>query len=144
MKKQPAMERFQAKVEVQGDGCWLWTGCLYPTGYACFNVNGKTTRAHRFIYETIVGEIPPDLQLDHVCFNKACVNPFHLEIVTNQENTQRYYRKYLTHCPQGHPYTAENTYFNSRGHRQCRVCLKASKTKYNKKVHLKATEGKEG
>lgn len=137
-KKLSELKRFWQKVQIADNGCWLWTGCLYPTGYACFELNGKTTRAHRFIYEIMKGEIPPELQLDHTCFNKACVNPNHLEIVTNQENTRRYYKKHVTHCPQGHPYDEENTLINSKGHRECKICYANTRKRYIERRRVKS------
>lgn len=72
-------------------GCWLWTGSTNEKGYGRFKVAGKNVRAHRFAYELLVEPIPDDLQLDHLCEVKACVNPAHLEVVDNAENTRRRY-----------------------------------------------------
>lgn len=71
------------------DGCWEWTAQINPNGYGSFKVDGRPRRAHRVVYEWLVGPIPAGLELDHLCFNKACVRPDHLEPVTHKENMQR-------------------------------------------------------
>lgn len=84
------IERFWAKVDKQTDGgCWQWTASLNRGGYGQFRSDGRILRAHRVAWELTVGSIPENLMLDHVCFNKACVNPAHLRLVSckqNQEN----------------------------------------------------------
>jgi hypothetical protein len=128
-----AEQRFWANVDKGGaGGCWLWTGKLDRDGYANFSVNGRRVRAHRFAYELLVGAIPEGLQIDHVkargCTHRHCVNPAHLEPVTNLENTLRsenfiaqHARK--THCQYGHEFTPENTETYGRGRwRRCVTC----------------------
>jgi len=92
--------------------------------------NGKNWRAHRFSFTLHLGEIPDGLELDHLCKNKLCVKPDHLEAVTHAENVRRgnagKWQREKTHCPQGHPYSEENTYvIPATGHRQCRECNRA-------------------
>lgn len=119
----PSLEqRFWAKVQ-KTDGCWLWVGSRDRKGYGRFNVGGAPQLAHRFSYELAKGPIPDSLTLDHLCMNSSCVNPDHLEPVTNEENLRRW-RATITHCPKGHPYDEINTYV-WRGNRRCRVCIKA-------------------
>jgi len=118
----PVIERFLTKINVVENGCWEWTDFL-NNGYGQFKVEGIILRAHRFIYEYYYGEICPDLTIDHLCRNKRCVNPLHLEQVTNQENTQRA-KNDRTHCRNNHLITAKNTHYAPNGSRVCRDCRK--------------------
>lgn len=132
MRKSEA-ERFWSKVDKSGD-CWEWTAYKLQ-GYGRFGVGGapknggRIVYAHRWSYEALVGPIPDGLQLDHLCRNRGCVNPDHLEPVTSRENTLRGESLWAinaqkTHCPQGHEYTPENTYYGGRtgNSRYCREC----------------------
>jgi hypothetical protein len=86
----PIQLRFWAKVDVRGpDECWLWTAGVNPYGYGAFWVRGVMRGAHRVSYEMAVGPIPDELQLDHICRVRRCVNPSHLEPVTQLENLRR-------------------------------------------------------
>lgn len=108
-----AFWRFMQYVEVDGSGCWQWVGAIRPSGYGAFQVLKGSVRAHRFIYQLLVGPIPDGLHLDHLCRNKACVNPKHLEPVTSRVNTMRgvgvtKQNALKTHCKHGHPLTQDN------------------------------------
>lgn len=114
------------------DECWLWAGATTSYGYGIFyNFPDHPPRhAHRVSYELEVGEIPEGLTIDHLCGVKKCVNPGHLEPVTQSENTRRFYRQ-MTHCKHGHEFTPENTltYVDPRDgyrRRKCRACHRAS------------------
>lgn len=110
--------------------CWVW--CLHTSGsgYARGRVPGRERRnyfIHRETYEAFVGPIPDSLQLDHLCRVRTCVNPHHLEPVTNRVNALRgvgptAINARKTHCPRGHEYTPENTRIRNSGWRACRAC----------------------
>ncbi len=119
-------DRFLGKVSVEPNtGCWLWTAQVSPEGYGKFRFAGGQL-AHRFAHEVAIGAIPKGLQIDHLCRQRSCVNPEHLDVVTQAENMRRGIKGVLTtHCPQGHAYTDENTTHNSKGGRVCRKCRKA-------------------
>lgn len=110
-------QRFWAKV-TRTAGCWLWIGARGGGGYGHISVDGRLEKAHRVSYQLHGGVIPHGLQLDHLCRVRHCVNPAHLEPVTNRENHRR---RRLNACPNGHPYTADSTHWY-RGYRTCRVC----------------------
>lgn len=116
------IERFWPKVEKTAD-CWLWTaGKVDGYGRVSMGHGISPARAHCISYLLLVGPIPDGRELDHVCSNRACVNPDHLEAVTHTENVRRAAAR-KTHCPSGHEYTPENTYVvPSTGYRRCRLC----------------------
>ena len=169
------MNSVPQRYERADNGCWIWTGQTTIAGYGQFTRNRKTIYAHRAMYESEVGPIPEGLVIDHLCRTPSCVNPAHLEPVTNAENVRRGNRRKFsdeqilaikadprpypevaadygtsagyvgmvkrgqrwgdlvaatttraassrTECPHGHPYSDENTYITSHGHRICRTC----------------------
>lgn len=118
--------RFWSKVDKSGS-CWLWTGSKTSWEYGQHTVDGKNWRVHRLAYILTKGEIPKGLHLDHLCRVRHCVNPDHLEPVTNKQNvlrgigpTANNARK--THCKRGHEFTEANTYVYTRGEHQERFC----------------------
>lgn len=125
----PVADRFERFV-LRTPACWLWTGSLDHGGYGSIKQTGTCVlRAHRVSYEKYIGPIPEGLQLDHLCRNRACVNPAHLEPVTKAENMRRGFgfsainaRK--THCLRGHELSGENLAIWS-GRRNCRTCVAA-------------------
>jgi len=125
-----AGERFRAKYEVRANGCWEWIGALQTNGYGSFGVGaGKSMLAHRWSYEHHVGPIPDGLTIDHLCRNRRCVNPKHIEPVTIAENTRRGESPFAknaraTHCKRGHELTADNLRTRKDGRRQCKACQK--------------------
>lgn len=117
------------KIEFEpNSGCWLWTGSIDRDGYGRARYKGVPRRAHRILYETERGPIPAGLVLDHKCRNPGCVNPDHLEPVTQAENIRRSpisintINAAKTHCIKGHPLTPENTRPQSGGGRICATC----------------------
>lgn len=122
-------ERFWRYVE-KTDSCWLWTGACNQGGYGQFHGKNHRGQASRFAYQFKVGEIPNGLDLDHLCRNRICVNPDHLEPVTRRTNLLRGIRRLqgvglrgrsVTVCPAGHVYDEPNTYVY-HGRRSCRTC----------------------
>lgn len=122
------LDRFWEKVD-QGDDCWVWLAAKDQDGYGRFTIRHHVqTTSHRFAYELFVGPTPDGLVIDHLCRNRACCNPTHLEPVTSAENVLRgdtlpARNLAKTHCPKGHPYDAENTISVRSGKaRLCREC----------------------
>lgn len=126
-------DRVLARI-VPGDGCWEWAGAHNRDGYGTAYTTptgAKPQGAHRVVYELLVGPIPEGLTIDHLCRNRGCVNPAHLEPVPKHENILRgegvaARNAAKTHCPQGHAYTAENTRITRVGSRRCRTCHRES------------------
>lgn len=142
---EPLDQRIRRLSKCDENGCWIWQGTIMNSGYGQIGVRvggGKqrTTGAHRVSYETFVGPIPEGLVIDHLCRVRPCVNPNHLDVVTNRENTMRSpiaigrENALKTHCPHGHPYDDENTYWYRIGRagkgRLCRTCQREHARRY--------------
>ena len=121
------LARLQRLIKIVDTGCWEWQGNTTTNGYGKWARGpGHSERAiHRITYEHYKDTAIPDgMQGDHLCRNRACCNPDHIEIVTPSENTKRqdHAERRKTECPQGHPYDAENTRLTPSGKRVCRAC----------------------
>lgn len=123
-----ALDRFLKYVLPEPNtGCWLWIGTM-GRFYGRFFYEGKRVAAHRFAFLNFIGPIPEELELDHTCKVKICVNPSHLEPVTHAVNLERadfsaiVLQRNKTHCPQGHEYNDVNSRKALNGDRICRVC----------------------
>lgn len=173
----PLSERFWAKTRIAADcdcrlcskssdlavKCIVWTAARKGQGYGSFWDGNRTLRAHRFSYELAVGPIPEGLQLDHLCRVRLCVNPAHLEAVTQEENQRRGLLGVLsgitrrqrpkapprrtgpaTHCQQGHELTPDNTYrqppskSHPSGRRRCRTCRNALNSASRRRLRRQA------
>lgn len=140
-------ERFWPKVVVTGF-CWLWAARKSDSGHGLFSLSnhGRTVRAHRWAYESLVGPIPEGLDLDHLCRIRACVNPDHLEPVTRKENTLRGFGvtaifSRQDYCTNGHSLLiSENVYIRKDGTRQCRVCKRERMRRYKKEAKWQSAD----
>jgi len=126
MRRLTEAERFELKIAPGENGCIIWTGAISPAGYGQFCVDGIQVSAHRWSYQRANGPIPAGKVVDHLCRVPKCVNPSHLEVVSQQENTLRgvgpsAQNARKTHCHRGHEFSEGNTavYENRR---ICRTC----------------------
>lgn len=124
-------ERFASKWKLNPEtGCWDWTACIGSHGYGLIwnAIVGRQEHAHRVSHLLHKGQIPEGLHIDHLCRRRCCVNPDHLEAVTQDVNNERVpdniadRQRAKTHCPSGHPYDELNTYWLKGGRRDCREC----------------------
>ena len=136
-------QRFWSKVKPPlGIGeCWEWMAGRFAQGYGEFKFNGRMIKAHRLAYELLYGLIPEGKVIDHLCRNRGCVNPYHLEPVTFHENILRgegvaAREARQTHCKYGHELTEDNLcrWGLATGKRYCKICdLKQARTKREKR-----------
>ncbi len=137
-KTTPVHLRVFRRCIVEANGCLTWTGALVRGGYgttqAIYDGRRRNISTHRAVYIAVVGPVPEGLQLDHLCRNRACCNPAHLEPVTAWENTMRStsfaaVNAAKTHCVNGHPFEGDNLRYGPHGKsgvkRYCRACVRA-------------------
>jgi HNH endonuclease len=148
-----AYERVLRRVKITDAGCWLWTGRRTSGGYGQIRSGSRGSRmvyVHRVTYEAEVGPIPSEMKIDHICHNvalargecaggvtcrhRACVNPAHLEVVTQRVNLLRgntgpASNASKTHCVNGHPFSGPNLIQRKSGVRECRTCANGRRRK---------------
>jgi hypothetical protein len=111
-------------------------------GYAIVSWRGSLIRAHRLIYQQMVGEIPAGKFVCHICDNRGCVNIKHLFLGTQKENMRdavlkgRMAKQQKTHCPKGHPYAGENLYIDKNGARNCKRCKSEKRKAYHRENYI--------
>lgn len=122
-------ERLELRV-IKTDKCWIWMGSLNGQGYADIKISGKSHKVHRLMYERHREKIPEGLVIDHLCRNRGCLNPEHMEPVTSEENTRRGLTK--DSCGRGHKMSGGNIKM-SKGKRECRECNKINSKNWRRK-----------
>ena len=126
----PFSRRVFMNIRKADNGCWNWIGTIGNHGYGVFILGGKINKhrflAHRIVHTIIIGDIPQGMVIDHLCRNTRCVNPAHLEVVTQIENCLRGVSPLAlnarkTHCKHGHELLGRNLFLKKAG-RECREC----------------------
>ncbi len=141
---------FFSKIYENSSGCWLMTTAKNNEGYARYA--GK--KGHQITYFIFYGKVPKNLEIDHLCQVRGCVNPLHLEAVTHKENVRRGKVGKVTAkrqqskkvCINGHPYNEQNTYFDPKIYgaqknpsRHCKICKKIAHKKWRRGKNAKST-----
>jgi hypothetical protein len=133
----PIEDRIWDRVQEDPNGCWVWVGCVTAAGYGKIAAGRshevRQHYVHRWVYEYVVGKIPAGLVIDHLCRNRRCCNPAHLQPVTDRENRRRGVAPHAinarkTHCKRGHALTEDNVQQEVRG-RKCLKCKRAGEAR---------------
>jgi hypothetical protein len=124
-KPKPTVEYILDRMEPEpNSGCWLWLGGRGGRGYGMV----RDYTIHRLLYEALVGSIPDDHEVHHLCHVQLCLNPTHLKVLSTSEHKRVHNWQILKQaCVRGHPFTPENTYITVAGGRQCMTCDRARK-----------------
>lgn len=132
-RKTPLFTRIHRFTDIDAGGCWVWRGSVAQNGYGRMSVMAgsvqKLQNTHRVAYEAFVGAIPAGLEIDHLCRNRLCCNPEHLEAVTHAENMRR---GASTHCENGHP--------RNPAHDRCRVCRNIRRVERRRQRKLEVSQ----
>lgn len=136
-RKQDDLTRLLAKITTAEtpDGCWLWRGYVDAAGYGQSTFGGVRMPAHQAVFRAYGGALSVGLEIDHVCRNRTCVNPLHLEAVTREENLRRSpiqvstIHANKTHCDHGHPFDVINTRVRMQRGRPTRQCIECSRAR---------------
>lgn len=132
------LTRFFSKIKIdpavafKGVPCWLWTAYITPDGYGKIQMQGSCRPAHRMAFGMFVHEIPSGNDADHLCRVRNCVNPVHVQDIPSVAHRVLGHAR-RTHCKQGHPFSPENMFRDTRGNRVCRTCRKRIVDAYNHK-----------
>lgn len=140
------LDRFYSKVDDDSDSlCWNWTAGKNQNGYGMFKLYGGTMMAHRAAWLMLEGEIPDGMELDHLCRNRSCVNPDHLQPVSHAENVRRgdgAVRYLKQSCVNGHEFTDQNAKYTPEGWRYCGDCKREQWTVQNEKAKARRQAAK--
>lgn len=157
IRKQDLQKRFSEKYKVdESTGCWVWNACKDTKGYGLFQMGQRPTgsykasAAHRVSWQIHKGEIPKGMNVLHKCDNPPCVNPDHLFLGTQQDNTNDMIKKgrgianrrlEITHCKKGHPLYGDNIRKSMKNGRVCRICAIERQNKYEQKLKERQLNG---
>ena len=145
MKPRPILDRLIEKLHVDERGCWIFTGAKTKAGYGSIRrgrYEENMALTHRVMWEQLVGVIPDDKVIDHLCRVRACCNPDHLELVSVKANNRRGAWPLRGHCKRGHEMTTANTYLLPSGYRQCKACKELARNTYRYKQASQLRRGK--
>lgn len=138
-------DRILKKIFIDENGCWNWTGFVHPKGYGLFGYNGKTCLVHRVSYLLFRGSIEDGLTIDHLCRNRKCINPEHLEPVDQRTNVLRGETIAADNisknfCIRGHSLSGDNLVIRKDGNRECRECRRRRSKEYRERIRNGGTK----